>query len=721
MVQGLKFLSHLTAGVIGLGTLAACSNGQQLYSTTQLLPVEKKTGVSAADGDVQSVSKSAAAEQGAIVIASNGSQAVGEAADVLAENGFSRQFWSSRRESHEITFTASSSRVTSNLTMGRVESARSVTFNQPTREPVVDLFAQGGSGQRIVEESTQSGAKGALDILIVVDDSGSMKSEQKNLSTKLEPLLSEIGESDWKIGVITTSKSKPNLRGIISRGDANAQDAFRAAVTPGINGDGKERGIYQAIQGLKTNGFLRTGSSVAVLIVSDEDNCSKGTTDCPDEEGSKASDLLNYLSQSAQRELKTQARVYGLVWIPGTTCQSGYARGHVYAEAIEASGGRAGSICAADYTATLKDISSNVRSILQNSWTLKHTPDAGSLRVFLDDVEVQSGYQLVGKSVTFTQVPAASVKIRFEYDVGSKPILTSFRLSQVPHNGALTILVNGKDIGTAYSLSANDPQVLVLNNSAPSFASIKARYKKAAVLPSSYRLEGSVKANSVVVSVNGDKVAHFYDAKSQTVSLSSAPVEGAAIKIDYTELGAAILEYPFNALQSGLMNLSALDVSSQESVPVSFDSQRGVLTFAPSDFVTGRRLRVSYDDALILSGVYPLPQVPLPETIRVLDAMGFPVCTTQGSLQVNGNLLILNCGFEAGEEFSVSYDSAAAVMNTFVIKELTPEQCDALQWQVRAGDTPWTPQFVRDGCSFRALAQLPSETQVVISADSLVD
>lgn len=190
-------------------------------------------------------------------------------------------------------------------------------------------------------------------------------------------------------------------------------------------------------------------------------------------------------------------------------------------------------------------------------------------------MEVKSGFQLSGKSVTFAQVPAANVKVRFEYDVGSKPILTSFRLSQVPQDGALTVLVNGAEIGNAYSLSANDPQVLLLNNTAPSFASIKASYKKATVLPSSYRLEGNVKANSIAVSVNGENVSHFYDAQSQIVSLGVAPMEGSTIKIDYTELGAAILEYPFTAPQTGLINLRAIDATSQENVPVSFDNQRG--------------------------------------------------------------------------------------------------------------------------------------------------
>lgn len=117
-----------------------------------------------------------------------------------------------------------------------------------------------------MEEASQASAKGALDILIVVDDSGSMAEEQKNLSNKLEPLLSEISGSDWKIGVITTSRGQSRLRAVISRGDRNADEVFRLAVTPGTRGDGTERGIYQAVQGLKSTGFLRPGSSVAVLF-----------------------------------------------------------------------------------------------------------------------------------------------------------------------------------------------------------------------------------------------------------------------------------------------------------------------------------------------------------------------------------------------------------------------------------------------------------------------
>ena len=89
------------------------------------------------------------------------------------------------------------------------------------------------------------------------------------------------------------------------------------------------------MQGLKAPNFLRTGSSVAILIVSDEDNCSTGeaSKSCSKEESRFASYLTNYLTNTAQRELKTQARIYGLTWMPGTECKGGYNQGHVYAEA----------------------------------------------------------------------------------------------------------------------------------------------------------------------------------------------------------------------------------------------------------------------------------------------------------------------------------------------------------------------------------------------------
>ncbi len=692
-----------------------CSSEQQTYTTARFLPAEPSKRVALSNGDAQAGQRAGAVGElgGSISIKS----VPVRSDDNLGEFGVSQVFSASKVTHHETTFEFASSRVTSKVTMTREESPQSLTITQPYRESVVDVFEQGGSGQTIVESASQASAQGALDILVVVDDSGSMAGEQKNLSTKLEPLLSEISQSDWRIGVITTSKKQTGLRALISRGDTNAAELFRQAVTPGTAGDGTERGVYQAVQGLKAPNFLRTGSSVAILIVSDEDNCSTGeaSKSCSKEESRFASYLTNYLTNTAQRELKTQARIYGLTWMPGTECKGGYNQGHVYAEAIELSGGRGGSICDTDYTATLKEISLNVKSILQNSWSLKHTPDAGTLQVFLDDVEISSGFQLSGRFVKFTQAPAANVKIKFVYKVGAQPLLTSFRLSQIPRQDSLSVQVNGVDLQDAYSLSAVDPRVLTLNNTAPEFAQIKVVYKKEEVLPQSFKIDDNIKPNSTLVTVNGVEVPHVFYPQSQTISLTEPTDEGAVVKIDYSRLGAAVLDYPFTAPGLDVKNVSAMDLNSMADVKVVVDSAMGIVSFQPIDFVDGREILVRFDDALVLDGFYTLPHVPLSDSVRIFDAFKNSICELAGSVTVQSNRLSLNCGIGAGAEFLVTYKALTDVKTRFDFSDLTAEQCDLMKWSVFINGVEDNASLSRVGCSFNALKPLPHGGIVLIS------
>ncbi|MBC7660110.1 MAG: hypothetical protein H7249_10405 [Chitinophagaceae bacterium] len=126
------------------------------------------------------------------------------------------------------------------------------TFNQLNRPVYTEVFPQSSQLQDLSESFQQnSTASGILDLLLVIDNSGSMTEEQQNLSSKLSPLLYYLKDSDWRIGVVTTDPKDGCLRGLISKGDANSSELFTNAVNAGIKGSGNERGILQAVAGLK--------------------------------------------------------------------------------------------------------------------------------------------------------------------------------------------------------------------------------------------------------------------------------------------------------------------------------------------------------------------------------------------------------------------------------------------------------------------------------------
>ena len=68
-----------------------------------------------------------------------------------------------------------------------------------------------------------------LDILLVIDSSGSMKKVHDTLSKHLEPLLKKVKNSDWRI-VITTATFTDCLRAEIDKDDENYEETFIAAI-----------------------------------------------------------------------------------------------------------------------------------------------------------------------------------------------------------------------------------------------------------------------------------------------------------------------------------------------------------------------------------------------------------------------------------------------------------------------------------------------------------
>jgi hypothetical protein len=103
--------------------------------------------------------------------------------------------------------------VTHDIKLDRVEEPSRWTFTQPAREMGVDERTQGAARKSVTQDFAQD-ELGLLDVLVVVDDSGSMKEEQVGLSTRLGALMGSVAKSNWQIGVITTDPARPSLRAL---------------------------------------------------------------------------------------------------------------------------------------------------------------------------------------------------------------------------------------------------------------------------------------------------------------------------------------------------------------------------------------------------------------------------------------------------------------------------------------------------------------------------
>jgi hypothetical protein len=625
-----------------------------------------------------------------------------------------KSFVSSSLVSGSSHFSLSQGIVESTVTMRRNELKSSMSFTQLERATQVEQFTQGSAGTKVTENFQQENL-GLLDIMIVIDESASMAEEQSNLSTKLSALLSSVKDSNWQIGVITTDKRKSALRGIIKKGDVNAETAFKSAVTAGTAGSGDERGIYQAVTGLKTAGFLRSNSAVAVLIVSDEDNCSSGPTSssCLSAADKNYTYLTDYLTNTAGRALNTEARVFAIIYRSSdtkATCSTASNMGKVYEAAVTASGGATGSICAADYTSTLNAMSINIASILKNQWALKQIPDAGSLKVFVNDVEISTGFTLLASNLAFSEKPALGTAIRVEYTTGAPGVIRNlFPLQKSALSGSATVLVNGAAApAESYTVKAGTPASLVFNTTPPDASNIRITYKEDRPLTEDFNIGLDVKPESISALVNSALVAASYDGATGILRLAAQAPEGSKIAVGFVKLSPPSLLFPIVG-NTAPTNLQAHDAISGDAIAVSFEN--GAMVFKSEDFINNRDVHISYRNDATSAGVLTLPVAPVADSVIIKPEVN--TCSGSGAFGVESNVVTLRCSLPGETGVTVEYKYVTDVLTKFDMSAV--ENCDQAKWEVFVNEKPLA-FFKREGCFVVPTTDLPAAASVKIRA-----
>ena len=557
--------------------------------------------------------------------------------------------------------------MTQDLDFQRSYSESRKVTRQNSRKSWADEFTQGHPGSKVTEEFDQEVDR-KLDLLVVVDNSGSMEEEQANLSTKLQPLLSYVADSDWQIGFVTTDPSQHCLRELIRKGDGNIAQKFQSAVQAGIDNSNNERGVLTSVRSLSGSclkrPWIRPDSTLAVLVVSDEDNCSDGTM-CPGKAYASGNYLYDHLA--GIREPGKNARIYGLIWHPSQSqseCSTGYNKANIWANLIDRTNGTWGSICDSDYSKTLREVSKNISVILEDRFTLKQVPDAGTLKVHVNGIAQPSGWMLTGKVLEFVVPPEEGSNVTVEYSYGAAPIYRRFNLVHKPSPGNIQVLVNNVEASSSdYTVDYSNPSVTFANPPADRSA-IRVNYKGELNLLDSWDLEEEVKAGSLGITVNNVENLDFVvDEVTGRVTFDMPPPEDALISFSWIAVGQPILTYPFVL---GGVDPNSVSVSDRDSgLPVAFDYVNSQLMFAASDFVEGRRIEVRFANAARQMFEVELPTSPIAG--RVLAEGGGVTCDTSPKLQISGRRVIVrNCGFPASTvKVKVDYDYVISSKSSF--------------------------------------------------------
>ncbi len=297
-----------------------------------------------------------------------------------------------------------------------------------------------------------------LDILLVIDESGSMTKEHESLSTRLNDLLSAVSDSDWQIAITTTNpmsclltvidSDTPNYERIFAETIdlETLQASYKDAVVRSYAW--AEQAAYSALRGLRgdciaaraptpttpqpiqtrrqprppaesdggfnsichqKNTWVRDGSMLAVLLITDEDH------QCTHDYGCHLSDFYFYLKSI--RNPHATGRVYGLLNENDSRRFLAWQdeNGESLFDYHE-------SINSPDYTKILTEISQNISAALKNNFALEHAHDGDSATVVITtaDGETQpltpDQYNVEGDSLSInTTLPANTTKIEVTY------------------------------------------------------------------------------------------------------------------------------------------------------------------------------------------------------------------------------------------------------------------------------------------------------------------
>lgn len=304
------------------------------------------------------------------------------------------------------------------------------------------------------------------DILIVIDNSGSMEPEQKNMAQRFATFIDELKNLDWQLAIITTDVSSDSVRRdgrflefsgmsgtyiLKSSMDATAvRTAFANTIQrPLYNGQGEgsgfEQGIkasYRAIQRSQDSSttvndpnraFFRSDAALSIIVVSDDGEGGGITL----ESRNMPENLLSLVQTTfPQKAFAFHSLVVPTDYTVPKDKQYSYVSsadpcynkresiirdGSLYIQLSQLTGGIVGTACADDYGSQLSAIGQGTADLVK-SVTLDCTPIdrnkdgnvANDIVATMKDGTDPGTFRVDGQKLTFTQyLPVGQLNLSY--------------------------------------------------------------------------------------------------------------------------------------------------------------------------------------------------------------------------------------------------------------------------------------------------------------------
>lgn len=300
------------------------------------------------------------------------------------------------------------------------------------------LFSILPTGQTF-QGSTQSNK---LDILWVIDNSGSMLTKQQNLANSFGSFISLFSTKnfDFHMAIATSDTYATGMGGqdgdfqgvptVISRNTANFTSVFQTNVVVGATGAADAKVLDAINLSLSTaklagnnTGFLRSEAHLAVIILSDADDDDSTAT------VTSTKSFLDGLKPNAidgstgrERQMYTVHAVMDDQTNPGPVACVGSEDGIKFRQLTTATGGNRMDICATNFSSGLTSLAEQIAQFISKV-LLKRTPQVDTITVLVNGVPISKNssngwsYQSSDNSILFngSAIPADSDTISVTY------------------------------------------------------------------------------------------------------------------------------------------------------------------------------------------------------------------------------------------------------------------------------------------------------------------
>ncbi len=267
-------------------------------------------------------------------------------------------------------------------------------------------------GEVQVDSFIQSNSVNGIDILWVIDNSGSMDDNQSSLLSGIAAMMSALPPNGWRLAMISADPGAAvqEQQFPLVPGD-NALDA-EMMFTSMITGP-KEKGFDSVYRYITDNTYsstwMRWDAALLVVFVSDEEEQSSVHL-------SSVNDFIGWYG-----ELRPSVYLSSIVNLPNETslCEpAAHEIGHKYIQATQHFSGVVVDICSSDWAPGVAAASSLVEPVEELSLSL--TPVVPTIRVFIDG-QLDAGWSYDGTQnrIIFSPIPAGGSLVEVGYIIDS--------------------------------------------------------------------------------------------------------------------------------------------------------------------------------------------------------------------------------------------------------------------------------------------------------------